>query len=152
MSNHWPALSKDLPHERHPCICQACGGVLGEGRCNNLRKWIECDGKDQPTDTLVILCDPCGKKLIDPHPRLYHAVYGDKPIPGAIHNLCASCGFRRGLTCTHKDLTVNGGAGLNIKTKKLGTAHLYFGGGKGAWIEQWAPAAGCAGHTTEDLR
>lgn len=151
MSAHWPKLSVDLTCDRHPCICQACGGDRRAGVLK-MQRWIECDAHDKPTETLVFLCERCSKKLIGPHPRLYHQIYGDKPIPGAMHHLCGSCDFRRGLSCSHPDLKQNGGKGMNIRTKFLGKAHLYFGGGKGAWIETWEDAKGCAGHSNTDLR
>lgn len=105
----WPKLSETLPHERKPNTCQACGEVDGD-----VKLWLEHDEADRPTRTLVVLCDSCSKALIEPHPRLYHGLPSNKPVPGAMPHLCYDCKHRNGLDCRHPKLKANGGPGLNI--------------------------------------
>lgn len=106
---NWPKLSETLTGPRGPGRCQDCGGSA-----DDIVAWIECDERDQPTRVVVLLCKECGERIVGPHPRLYHALPENKPVPGAMPHLCLDCEFRKGLTCTHPDLKANGGPGLNL--------------------------------------
>jgi hypothetical protein len=151
----WPKLSESLRNQRHPHVCQSCGVVrtldVGEGA---LEVWRECDEKDQLTTTVVVLCHGCAGRLIEPHPRLYHREPPNKPIPGAIPHLCATCRHRSDLACTHPALKANGGPGLMI-TVEPPIRGFWDGRGKdgrrtGGLIETYQrPASACAGQDAE---
>jgi hypothetical protein len=112
-----PGLGETLPGERHPEVCQSCGK-----RDSVWTRWMECDPWDQPTETIVILCRTCEKRLIQPHARLYRALDSAEVRPGAMV-LCAACDHRRELRCGHPDLRANGGKGLGIsQPKQIGIA------------------------------
>lgn len=125
----WPKLSETLTAPRAPRTCQSCGD---EG----LRWWRECDEDDRPTGVLVILCEPCEKKLVKPHPRLYISIWTPAPWPGAMA-ICSDCQFRDGLRCTEPRLKANGGEGLPIAIPKGQDAHLNFGGGRGQFVTMY---------------
>lgn len=123
-----PGLSETLPHPRHPSACQSCGSTA------DTKRWEECDEWDKRSGVLVILCADCSKRLIGPHPRLYHGVHAFEPWPGAM-GICVDCRHRDGLVCTHPDRNANGGPGLRIMVPKPTEAHLNFGGGRGCWMK-----------------
>ena len=125
----WPKLSETLAAPRMPGVCQSCGE---EGR----RWWRECDDSDRPTAVLVILCNPCEKRLIKPHPRLYQSIHTPLPWPGAME-ICAGCTLRDGLRCTEPRLKANGGPGLPIAVPKGSQAHLNYGRGRGEWFTMY---------------
>ncbi len=77
--------------------------------------WQECDDADRPEPIAVLLCPPCGTRLIEPHPRLYYVLPFNEPFAGTM-GLCVPCRFRAGVRCTHPDLKANGGPGLTIQT------------------------------------
>jgi hypothetical protein len=98
----------------------------------------------------VLLCATCSKRLIEPHPRLYHHEPKNKPVPGAMPHLCVGCRWQRDLECTHPKLTANGGPGLNIKVAQ--PARGFWDGrdsrGRrtGGMFERWdTPATACEG-------
>lgn len=97
----WPRLS-ELPGDRHPGICQACGLTY------DLTYWQEHDSDDQPEQIIVVLCETCAANEIEKHPRLYRQLETNEPFPGAMGR------FRDGTRCLHPDLKANGGAGLGI--------------------------------------
>ncbi len=104
---NWPRLSETLTGPRHPQRCQCCG-------CDEtLTRWIECDRADEPTHVAVVLCRPCGHRLIEPHPRLYIATESAVPIPGCMA-LCVDCRHRDGVVCLHPGQKRLGGQGLAI--------------------------------------
>lgn len=118
--DNWPRLSHDLPHPRHPEICQACGeGNTGPTDTEywTLHRWREHDQQDRPEPIVIVLCTPCSDRLIERHPRLYDKLDNCQPIPGAMH-LCVGCQHRDGLACRQPDLTANGGMGLQITYPK----------------------------------
>lgn len=125
----WPKLSETLTGPREPGKCQSCGN---EGT----RWWEECDESDRPTKVLVILCTPCEKKLIKPHPRLYCLTWTPCPWPGAMA-ICQNCTQRDGLRCTHPDLKANGGAGLLLQIPKGSPCHLNLGRGRGMFVTMY---------------
>ena len=113
-------LSKALLGPIHPGFCQSCGtrGRLdppyGEGPNGlALEAWRECDSRDKPTDTIVVLCKKCSKHLIEPHELLYVYLRPFEPRPGSMPT-CIDCIHRENLRCKHPDLTANGGEGLGL--------------------------------------
>lgn len=154
----WPKLSVTLPQERQDLFplewgtCERCGAPgklfgrqVGDAEPLGLEVWQECDERDRRTPVAVVLCPPCGKKVVPPHPRLYHREWEHAPIPGVME-LCRACPFRAGYRCTHPDLTTNGGPGLEIQYPTPGKVHLNYGRGRGEWRTIWhgAPTS-CAG-------
>lgn len=110
----FPRLSVQLTHARDIGTCQGCGGPARQ-------LWEEHDDNDKPEQILVALCDACSDRLIEPHPRLYRIVHEHEPRPGAMP-VCSSCGWRKGLNCTHADLKANGGPGLPLNFPKPAVA------------------------------
>lgn len=108
----WPKLSETLRFERHPLCCSNCGQGPATGAA--LQRWRECDGKDQPTQTIVLLCAPCARRLIEPAPRLYVKVDANAPLLGTME-MCAECRHRKMLSCTNPLTKANGGPGLILK-------------------------------------
>lgn len=146
----WPKLSQDLPHARHPWICQACGLNLMGTQTPPHQLHLECDEKDEPLRNVVALCPPCAGKLIEPHPRLYILVPENKPVPGAMPHLCVGCRYREGLSCTHPRLKQNGGPGLNITVAEPSRGFVdgrdKHGKRWGRMFEHWpSPARACEG-------
>jgi len=117
-----PRLSEDLPGPRHPQLCQACGA----GPERELQRWMEHDEQDRPERVLVVLCPPCARRIIEPHPRLYELLDVFRPWPGAM-DLCCDCRHRDGLQCRHPDLKANGGPGLELKFPTPISGHIKRG-------------------------
>lgn len=109
-----PGLSVTLPYPRRLDTCQACGIGADMFGAELLQRWQECDAWDQPTPAVVVLCEPCGKRLIDPHPRLYVALHPWEPMPGAML-LCDGCTLQRDLACTSPAAKANGGPGVELQ-------------------------------------
>jgi hypothetical protein len=105
-----PGLSETLTGPKHPEQCQSCGGPATE-------RWIECDPWDQPTHTLIVLCEDCEERLIEPHPRLYRELEHNAPWPGAMA-LCVNCRHREGITCRCPLARWNGGPGMAVTCAK----------------------------------
>lgn len=112
----------DLPGERHPLICQQCGGCCGgdpdgSGKARIMRtsldRWQECDHDDKPEHRLIVLCSKCSGRMIEPHPRLYHRLHVNDPWPGCME-ICVTCKFRDGIKCSHPDAKINGGNGVML--------------------------------------
>ena len=80
MPNRWPRLSESLSFYEIGQCCK-CGTP---GDASQLITWQECDDSDQPERRYVVLCRPCGDKVIDRHPRLYIPLEQNTPVPGAI--------------------------------------------------------------------
>lgn len=78
---------------------------------------MEEDDKPRPADRVVVLCGPCGRRLIDPHPRLYDYLAPLEPFPGAMAT-CRGCRYSEATRCTHPTLKVNGGPGLPLNFPK----------------------------------
>jgi hypothetical protein len=140
-----PGLSATLRYPPHPARCQNCG-LHAAGA---LVRWLEHDEWDKPTRTIVVLCEPCGARLIDPHHRLYVALERNRPWTGCM-GLCVRCQHRRGTSCAHPDAKVNGGPGLEIVTAEPTRMHIYCsrnsGGRFSGWRTEWPePARSCAG-------
>ena len=159
----WPKLSVQLTGPRDPRRCQSCGceGSLepetevyqGKGKPCVLPKtlptlvaWCECDGNDQPTRTIVVLCRSCGDKLIEKHPRLYAAQPYWMPLPG-IMGLCLDCRHRDGTACTSPQAKFNGGEGLEVLHPKPHDVHFYRRGKgtRSGWEKVYqGPATACS--------
>lgn len=166
----WPRLSRSLPHPRRLDTCQACGAKaaplddpqemlrLGSGGVERtpegeplptLPRWIEHDDQDRPQPIVVVLCIPCSRRIIEPHPRLYDLLPTLKPVPGAM-GICAGCVHNRGLVCRSPEARFNGGEGLQIEAPEPGVVHLCMrgrGGGRTGGWRRWytKPATGCSG-------
>lgn len=110
---NWPRLSVDLPYNGFGVCarCQRSKAQLPVGK--DLTTWEECDHNDKPEGIYLRLCEPCGKRLIEPHLRLYHRKQKHAPMPGAMPT-CADCKIRDGLRCTSPLLKRNGGQGLPL--------------------------------------
>lgn len=106
-SERWPRLSQTLPH-LHPLKCAECGRPE---RDRLLTLWQECDEQDRPENRYVLLCKPCGDRIVGPHVRLYRSIDRNSPAPGAME-ICADCRFRDGLWCARAKC--NGGEGVTI--------------------------------------
>lgn len=151
----WPRLSETLPH-REPGRCNACGvegnDMLVGGNLSatpSLTTWQECDRDDRPEARYVLLCRPCGERLIDPHPRLYRALPRFTPAPGAMP-ICGDCAHRDGCRCASPSARYNGGEGILIHGPAPSTVHVLRADEKGrrcgSW-EQWypGPSTRCTG-------
>lgn len=104
--------------EKHPLVCQSCGGSNVGGFGNGLMRltlsrWQECDHNDRPENKVLVLCDKCSKRIIEPHPRLYHQLHANQPWPGCMA-ICVNCRLREGVTCKSPDAKANGGSGVLI--------------------------------------
>lgn len=102
----------DLPGIRHPECCQKCGGKASD--VGELKFWIEHDHRDNPECCGIVLCEPCAKRIIDPHPRLYSRLTKWAPWPGFMA-LCVACIHRNGVACECPSAKANGGEGIKIK-------------------------------------
>lgn len=109
MSAEWPRLSESLAGPRDPDRCQACGAAW-----QDLGIWQEHDQADRPEPVFVVLCMPCSRRLIDPHPRLYAQLDPNAPAPGVMA-LCHDCRHRDGTRCACPLAAANGGPGIGIK-------------------------------------
>lgn len=103
----WPRLSETLTGPKSPIHCQSCGLVS----TRDLSRWQEHDQADQREPIVVVLCERCSTKLIEPHQRLYRRLPRNEPFPGSMR-LCIDCGRREGVTCMSDLLRRNGGPGL----------------------------------------
>ena len=154
----WPRLSTQLDGPRDPGHCQSCGAAgsldpmaLSAGS-PSLVAWQEHDGNDQPQPVYVVLCRPCGDRLVDRHPRLYRPCPPWEPMPGVM-GLCGSCRHRDGTRCASPAAKANGGEGLVIAFPQPTRVHV-LRRGKGArsgW-ENWysGPPRGCTGRESID--
>lgn len=139
-----PGLSDTLTGPKHPAYCQSCGQAKGK----KLRRWMECDTWDKDTSTVVVLCDDCSGRLIEPHHRLYKPVEQNAPWPGCM-GICIKCTHRRGTVCTEARWNGPHYAVVDIEVKPGTWCHLNYGGGRGETRTIWShPATGCS-HRTE---
>ena len=158
----WPRLSTQLDGPRDPCHCQSCG-IAGSlepptdamGLVNgsaSLVAWQEHDGNDQPMPIYVVLCRPCGDRIISPHPRLYRACQAWEPTPGVM-GLCVGCQHRDGTRCACPDARPNGGEGIVIAFPEPTRVHvLRLGKGARSGWELWypGPPRGCTGKASAE--
>jgi hypothetical protein len=137
MPESWPRLSETLPGAPSLDACMNCQRTWEE--CD-LSRWQEHDDQDQPEPVIFVLCTPCSRAIIDPHPRLYRQLPRNEPMPGAML-LCEGCPHRDGLGCRHPDLKANGGPGLAIMAPRPTVAFVdgTRGGKRTGWKETWWP-------------
>lgn len=114
-----PRLTESLPGPKHPNECQSCGGSNLPGFGNGILRltvdrWQEHDHKDFAEQRIVVLCEKCARRLIEPHPRLYAKLPVNQPWPGAMA-ICVDCRLRDGIGCTSPRAKANGGDGVMIK-------------------------------------
>lgn len=139
-----PKLSETLPPATELYRCQQCGGVV------ELARWMECDDADQPSHVLIVLCQSCSDKILQPHPRLYQQLHRWRPWTGAMA-ICVACQLRDGLRCKHPSARQNGGAGLKLTFPQPGIAFIdesdpKTGKHRGRQEIYWAgPVTDCAG-------
>ena len=132
-----PRLSIDLILKPHPFRCQSCGVES----LFNFTRWQEHDENDKPEPIVVVLCVPCSKRLIEPHPRLYRELQRHEPFPGTL-DLCIQCRHRDGTRCTSPDLLANGGNGVILTIKKPVMAHLKMAKpARSGWHKMWTESA-----------
>ena len=148
-----PRLSEELRHPPALNRCQNCGFVpehcdwekgspvpdrLIDGTpVVVLERWQEHDEHDQPEGRVIVLCTPCSKRIIEPHPRLYRPLDAEEPFPGA-HGICVGCVHRvtdGGLGC--RAAKINGGEGLLLRGPKQSYFHA-CGRGKGGRRTSWS--------------
>lgn len=118
LSENTPRLTETCANEKHPNLCQACGGSNVPGAGNglirlSLTRWQECDHNDKPESRVVVLCNVCAKLLIKPHPRLYVALDPFAPFPGCMP-ICVECILRVGVSCSSRKTKLNGGPGVRL--------------------------------------
>lgn len=106
--SEWPKLSEDLP-SKEPGECQRCRATVPP-----LTYWQECDENDVAERVFVVLCAPCAKQIIEPHPRLYRELSPNTPMPGAMP-ICRDCSRRNGMGCFSPLAKFNGGPGLTYE-------------------------------------
>lgn len=151
----WPRLSETLLH-REPGRCNACGLPEARGAAAGvsgpplLTTWQEHDRDDKPEPRYVVLCRPCGEKLIEPHPRLYAEMPSYAPAAGA-NLICLDCVHRDGCRCVCPDARANGGEGIVMSGPKPIDVHVQRAGSGGrgrrcSW-EKWypGPVTSCTG-------
>lgn len=146
-----PRLSSSLPGLRSINACQNCGAVRREGHASlkdvKIWGWQECDHNDNGERLSVWLCAPCGKRLIEPHVRLYKQIMPNQPFPGAMP-LCLGCKHLDGVTCNSPKAVFNGGPepGIKMTYPQPSTAHVNRGGGRGGWMHLYhGPVTACDG-------
>ena len=146
--NLMPRLTETLPH-REPGRCASCGAIDPNAgtRLPLYTVWREHDEQDRPEPRFVVLCRPCGDRLIEPHPRLYAALPANAPAIGAMP-LCLACRHREGTACRNPLAKANGGPGMPVDIDPPGTMHVNRGGGgRNYWTKVYTrPARSCAGH------
>lgn len=155
----WPKLSTTLAEvlaDIFPLAweeCERCHarGELFSSRPDGLEVWREHDDQDKPTSVAIVLCPPCGRKLVPPHPRLYSREWPHAPIPGVME-LCRGCTHREGYRCTSPLLLSRGGPGLEIQYPAPVRAHIDYGRPRrGEWIQLWqGPPTACAGRSASE--
>lgn len=135
-------LSETLPPAKEMHACQQCGGKA------HLHRHMECGDADEPTHTLIILCDPCAKAIVPPHPRLYRQLDNRHPWPGAMA-ICLDCKHRQVIRCGHPEASCNGGKGVALTYPAPTSAFVDGTDAKGkrcGWRETFwhGPVSACA--------
>ena len=94
--------------------CQLCGHESVD--ICEFQFWKECDEEDKPEPYSILVtctkteCD----KVIGDHERLYIRLPWSGGQPGHFSLLCGDCPRRHGTHCTHPNLKINGGEGLDL--------------------------------------
>lgn len=137
----------DLPGERNPFVCQQCGGSNLANHGNgimrlSLDRWQECDHNDKPEAKILVLCNVCSKRMIQPHPRLYHKLDTNAPWPGCMA-LCVDCTHRDGIRCAHPQAKANGGKGVMLQLSKPVRGFIDGPAYRGRFEQYPKPPLGC---------
>jgi hypothetical protein len=147
-----PGLSETLTRPRSPLTCQSCGWMSTrhgyEPGKRYLDRWQECDEFDRKTDVVVLLCNLCADRLIDPHHRLYHRLEPNRQFPATHVPLCMPCRWRDGLTCNSPMRLARGGPGLRLEQGEPASYHACGtrNGRRTGWTGHiWPPVTGCPG-------
>lgn len=141
MPDPMPRLSQDLPHCGELLRCWSCGGRAGAEGVADLHRWQECDDQDRPEPIILVLCETCGDRIVEPHPRMYHPLRPYQPWPGAM-SLCFDCIQRDGTRCRVAQA-------VRIEQEAPIVAHVRYSrrqknGTRGEWVRTWSkPATGC---------
>lgn len=154
----WPRLSETLPH-REPGRCHACGTMPNEApparngrkRPLDLQLWQEHDQWDRPEMRYVLLCGPCAKRIIEPHPRLYKQLDLFAPAPGVM-GVCRDCRWRAGPRCLCPKARANGGAGMATLGPRPTDVHVCRSPRRlSGWIKLYpGPVTDCDGKEVAD--
>ena len=99
--------------------CQLCG--FTDTDICEFRLWRECDDDDKPEPySILVTCrsESCLQTIVN-HERLYSQISWGMGHPGHLVLLCGDCNYREGGRCTHPDLTVNGGSGLDLAYESM---------------------------------
>lgn len=143
-----PRLTNQCTQEKHPYVCQACGGsnkpTYGNGLMReSMGRWQECDHNDKPEPyNFIVLCTKCQRSVLDPHPRLYISISDNAPMPGCMA-ICIDCDFRDGIKCKHPAAKENGGTGVMLTIARPSHAMVDGRDYRGP-ITLWpAPASDC---------
>lgn len=101
---------------KHPNICQSCGRGDPTKPVGNLKlqRWQEHDHNDQPENRVIVLCEACSKRVIEPHPRLYRSLNPNDPWPGCMA-ICVDCRLRDGVRYAAPEAKANGGPGVLLR-------------------------------------
>lgn len=142
-------LSQELSGRRDLDHCQSCGraGSVAdpEGK-PSLWLWQEHDDADRPEGIVVVLCDRCSNRIIEPHPRLYRKLGHYEPFPGALP-ICTGCVHQDDFRCTHPRAKLNGGEGVYLTFPRPIMAFVdgTRGGRRTGWRENWytGPVTAC---------
>lgn len=150
----WPRLSQTLPGPKDLSHCWACraSGVIAAGQFPfpldqlKLDVWQEHDNLDKPEPVYLLLCRPCSKQIIGPHPRLYASVAPHATVPGAMP-ACRACRFRQITKCLHPHLKANGGLGLMLNFPAPAEVHVCRcgSGARSGWEKVYMGAVTCRG-------
>lgn len=141
-----PGLSETLIGPRDPRRCQRCAAE--HTKANPLARWLEHDEWDRVPDhpVVVVLCQRCSSKVIEPHARLYRCLDSGEPFPGCMR-ICLDCKHRDGTSCRNPEAKINGGPGVQYEhSVKPIFAHICFGRGRGESRYFWTGRVlGCSG-------
>lgn len=86
----------------------------------DFRLWQKTDNKDQKIEDYIVVCrDKECMKNLDDAKELYIQVSWGEGRPGIFMLICGDCKHRNEWECTHKDLTKNGGGGLEVRFSGL---------------------------------
>jgi hypothetical protein len=142
-----PGLSETLTGPRLPWRCQGCG--VTHAKENPLGRWLESDAWDRPQTppVVVVLCQACSAREIEPHPRLYTQLDQHEPLPGCM-SVCFYCVHRHGVTCRSLVAKQNGGPGLAYGWKDGAKPTVAFLCGRGCRrLTMWpGRVETCSGH------
>jgi len=128
--------------------CQLCGYESSD--ICEFRMYQECDENDKPEpyNVLIVCRQNSCRKAIENSPTLYMEVPWGKGAPGHFMLLCGNCPFRKNTECSHPDLKLNGGNGLEVKMHNSPMVHVCFSNGSYSNDIYPSPMTWCAGNPT----